>query len=147
MLFAVLAFAAVVLTYAMFQSRNAMLGFPAAIMWALLGGYCYTQSTVPWGDIYFYLFVASVLGMTPFSMFAAYGLRTKKEELKEGGEYIDEGKDDLRFIDEDRKGEYVPEKEDRIGDEPSEPDGPRQRAIARSRQSKTKRKVSWGEFK
>jgi hypothetical protein len=144
MLFAVLAFAAVVLTYAMFQSRNAMLGFPSAIMWALLGGYSYTQSTVPWGDIYFYLFIATLIGMTPFSMFAAYGLRTKKEDLKEGGEYIDEGKDDLQFIDENKKGEYVPEKEDKLD---SESDGPRQRAANRSRQGKTNSKINWREFK
>ena len=142
MLFAVLAFAAVVLTYAMFQSRNSMLGFPCLIFWAVLSGYCYQQSTVTW-DIYYLTFFGAI-GMAIFSPFAAYGLRTKKEELKEGDEFIDEGKDDLQFIDENKKGEYVPEKEDKID---SESDGPRQRAANRSRQGKTNSKVKWGEFK
>lgn len=98
MLFAVLAFAAVVLTYAMFQSHNLMLGFPCFIFWAILSGYCYQQSTATW-DLYYLTFFGT-MGMAIFSAFAAYGLRTKKEELGSGEEYIDEGKDDLAFIDE-----------------------------------------------
>ena len=102
MLFAVLTFAAVVLTYAMFQSRNLMLGFPCFIFWAILSGYCYEQSTVTW-DLYYLTFFGA-MGMAIFSAFAAYGLRTKKEELGSGEEYIDEGKDDLKFIDEGSSG-------------------------------------------
>ena len=101
MLFAVLAFAAVVLTYGMFTSKQAMLGFPCLIFWAILGGYCYQQSTATW-DIYYLTFFGS-FGMAIFSAFAAYGLRTKKEELTEGDEFIDEGKDDVKFIDEGGK--------------------------------------------
>ena len=101
MLFAVLAFSAVVLTYAMFQSRQAMLGFPCLIFWAILSGYCYQQSTVTW-DIYYLTFFGS-MGMAIFSAFAAFALRTKKEELSDGDEFIDEGKDDVKFIDEGGK--------------------------------------------
>ena len=97
MLFAVLAFAAIVLTYAMFQSRQSMLGFPCLIFWAIMGGYCYQESTATW-DMYYFTFFAS-FGMAIFCAFAAYGLRTKKEELAEGDPYIDEGKDDVKFID------------------------------------------------
>ena len=105
MLFAVLAGAAVFLTTAMFRSRQAMLGFPCGIFWALLGGYAYTMTDqfFPPVDLYAFLSIASLLGMTPFTIFAAYGLRTKKEELAEGDEFIDEGKDDVKFIDEDGK--------------------------------------------
>ena len=108
MLLAVLAFAAVVLTYGMFSSRQSMLGFPCLIFWAILGGYCYQQSTVTW-DIYYLMFFGS-FGMAIFSAFAAYGLRTKKEELEEGDEFIDEGADkDIRFIDEvGKKGSDEP---------------------------------------
>ena len=99
MLFAVLAFAAVVLTYSMFQARSSMLGFPCLIFWAILGGYCYQESTATW-DIYYLTFFGS-FGMGIFSMFAAYALRTKKEEAKEGDLYFDEGgDDDVKFIDE-----------------------------------------------
>ena len=102
MLFAVLAFAAVVLTYGMFQSRQVMLGFPCTIFWAILGGYCYQQSTATW-DIYYLTFFGA-FGMAIFSAFAAYGLRTKKEELADGDTFIDEGKDDVQFIDEGGSG-------------------------------------------
>ncbi len=99
MLFAVLSFAAIMLTYSMFQSRSSMLGFPCLIFWAILGGYCYQQSTTTW-DIYYLLFFGS-FGMAIFSTFAAYALRTKKEEAKEGDLYFDEGGDkDVKFIDE-----------------------------------------------
>ena len=111
MLFAVLAFAAVVLTYSMFQSRSSMLGFPCLIFWSIMGGYCYQQSTATW-DIYYLTFFGS-FGMGIFSMFAAYALRTKKEEAAEGDEFIDEGKDDIKFIDEDGKSNTVMVDEDK----------------------------------
>ncbi len=92
------------LTIAMFMSRNMMLGFPCAIFWAILGGYFYTLSEATW-DIYYLLFFASAFGMTSFTILAAYALRTKKEEKVEEDEYIDEGKGDLRYIDEGKGGE------------------------------------------
>jgi len=87
------------LTVAMFVTRQMMLGFPSALFWAIVGGWAYTESVTPWGDWQYFLFFAS-MGMAIFSMFAAYALRTKKEELEEGDEFIDEGKDDTVFIDE-----------------------------------------------
>jgi len=99
MLLASLIFIAVALTYGMFLSRQALMGFPCLIFWALVGGQSYLQSTVPWGDIYFYLFFSS-FGMAVFCVLASFALRTKKEELADGDEYIDEGKDELAFIDE-----------------------------------------------
>jgi len=101
----VLAFMAVVLTLAMFVTRNSMLGFPSAIMWAILGGYSYTLSITDW-DIYFILFFACTFGMTIFTIFAAYGLREPRDTIGEEsmehedkqieaegleGEYLDEG--------------------------------------------------------
>lgn len=88
------------LTVAMFISRQAMLGFPCALFWAVLGGYAYTQSTTPWGDWQYYLFFASAFGMTTFTALAAFGLREKRDTLadkdmeKGEGEYIDEGRND-----------------------------------------------------
>lgn len=98
MLFAVIAIAAVLLTATMFGSRQMVLGFPCLIFWAILGGYCFQQSTLVW-DIYYLMFFGS-FGMAIFCAFAAYSLRTKKEEMAAGEEYIDEGKDDMKFIDE-----------------------------------------------
>ncbi len=87
------------LTMAMFHTRNMLLGFPCVIFWAVLGGYAYTESTVVWGDWQYYLFFAS-MGMVIFSALAMYALRTPKEEKEEGDEFIDEGKDETRYIDE-----------------------------------------------
>jgi len=105
MLYALLAIA-VALTFVMFLSHQMMLGFPCVIFWAIMGGYCYTQSTATW-DIWYFLFFASAIGMTIFCAFAMYGLRTKKEEATEGNQLIDEGKDETRFIDEGEPEEGV----------------------------------------
>ena len=94
---------AILLTVTMFLSRSSMLGFPCGIFWALLGGHAYTLSTTTW-DIEYFIFFSS-MGMLIFSILAAYGLRTKKEELRAGDEFIDEmGKEkEDTFIDEDTK--------------------------------------------
>ena len=92
-------FVAVALTVAMFLSRSPALGFPSAIFWALVGGQSYIQSTATW-DMYFLAAFATLLGMVAFCAFSAYGLKTKKEELATGEEFIDEGKDDMTFFDE-----------------------------------------------
>jgi hypothetical protein len=86
------------LTTAMFLSRNMMLGFPCTIFWAILGGYAYTLSSTPWGDWQYYLFMGA-MGMTIFSMYAAYGLRERPS--KKDDEFLDEGKDDSKYVDED----------------------------------------------
>ena len=103
MLFFALALLPLGLTATMFATKQMMLGFPCAIFWAIFGGYCYTQSAATW-DIYYFLFIASIVGMVVFTMFAAYALKTKREEAKEGDLYFDEGGDkDVKFIDEDGK--------------------------------------------
>ena len=80
---------ATALTWAMFSTRQSMLGFPAAIFWAVFGGDCYIHSTATW-DIYFLLAFASLLGMTFFSIYAAFGLREKKDTGTDEDEFIDE---------------------------------------------------------
>ncbi len=95
MLLTGLIFISVVLTCTMFATKQAMLGFACAIMWALTGGEAYILSTATW-DIYFLLAFASLLGMTTLTIFGAFGLREKRdtiadEELEEGeGELIGE---------------------------------------------------------
>jgi len=105
MLYALLAIT-LVLTWAMFHTKNMMLGFPCVMFWAITGGYCYTQSTTTW-DIWYLLFFASTFGMTIFCAIAMYGLRTKKEEQEEGDQLIDEGKDETQFIDEGEPEEDI----------------------------------------
>lgn len=102
-LLSILAFIAVMLTWTMFSSRERMLGFPCVIFWALLGGQAYTLSTIPWGDIYYYIAFSSLLGMTTFTALGAYGLREKRdtiadEELEKGG--------DRELIDEQKRDDY-----------------------------------------
>lgn len=86
----VLAMLALGLTIAMFATKSMMLGFPAAIMWAILGAYAYQKSTTAWGDWQYYLYFASAFGMTVFCVMAMYALRTKKGEKAEGDTLIDE---------------------------------------------------------
>lgn len=81
MLLATLVFTSVALTCVMFLSRQSMLGFACAIFWFVAGAHSYTLVTgAPWVDIYFYLFIACTLGMTPFTIYAAFGLRGRDNE-------------------------------------------------------------------
>ncbi|MBU2249381.1 MAG: hypothetical protein KKD77_21715 [Gammaproteobacteria bacterium] len=122
------------LTATMFQSRQAMLGFPASMFWSILGAYAYTLSATPWGDWQFFLFFASLFGMTVFTIYSAYGLREVRAEGTDEDEYIDET--------EDAEGgsELPPERERRTR-------APRTR-ITRSvvRTKKKAHQDEWGEF-
>jgi hypothetical protein len=75
--------AALVMTSVMFAKKEPMLGFPSAIFWMLTGAQAFTLSTNPWRDLYFYLFFVCSVGMTIFTMFAAYGLREKHDAIGE----------------------------------------------------------------
>jgi len=102
MLLAGLIIIATTLTATMFASKSSMLGFPCLIFWSIMGGYCYQESAATW-DIYYLTFFGS-FGMAIFCAFAAYALKTKKEEAEEGDLYFDEGGDsDVKFIDEGSK--------------------------------------------
>jgi hypothetical protein len=65
----------------MFATRQAMLGFACALFWAITGAQAYTLSTIPWGDVYYYIAFSCLLGMTTFTALAAYGLREKRDTL------------------------------------------------------------------
>ncbi len=88
LLFAVLAVFSVALTVGMFATKQVLLGFPSVIFWAILGGFCYDQSTATW-DMWYFTFFASI-GMAIFCSIAMYGLRNIKEELEDGDQMIDE---------------------------------------------------------
>jgi hypothetical protein len=102
MLLGILGLFAVLLTCTMFATKNAMLGFPSAIFWALFGGQAYTLSTATW-DIYFDIAFAAFLGMTVFTMFGAWGLREGRVTT---GEDSMAQKDDV-YIDEENKDDAV----------------------------------------
>ncbi len=135
---AMLLFAAVVLTCAMFFSKNSMLGFPCAIFWAIAGGQSYTLSSTPWGDWQYYLFFAS-FGMAIFCAFAAYALRDKDDSDTDEDEYKEE---------QGEKGEkYVGEKDSDgfYGEDTKR--SPRSQKL-RDRADKRRGKgEKWGEFK
>ena len=122
----------------MFMSKSSMLGFPSGLFWAVLGGYSYTQSTVPWGDWHYFLFFAS-FGMAIFSMFAAYALRTKKEDAREGDLYFDEGGDkDVKFIDEGGSGKGS-RSDDAVEDDDEKPS----RQVRDIRERASRRRSRW----
>ena len=81
MAFSMIGVMALALTCTMFATRQAMLGFACGLFWAIFGGYSYTLSVVPWGDVYYYAFIGSMLGMVPFTILAAYGLREKRDTI------------------------------------------------------------------
>lgn len=75
-----LAFIAVMMTVAMFVTKQTILGFPAALFWLILGGYAFTESTVAWGDWQYYLGFGSIAGMAIFTaLLAALSLRSKPD--------------------------------------------------------------------
>lgn len=94
----ILTAAALTLTFIMFLSKNMMLGFPSGIFWALLGGYSYTLSTTTW-DMYYFLFFAS-MGMTIFAIYAAFGLREKKDAIADKEMDEDSKEPEPTYIDE-----------------------------------------------
>ncbi len=98
-LLGILAGIAVSLTCLMFATKERMLGFPCGMFWAITGAQAYILSTTPWGDIYYYFFIASALGMTIFTILAQYGLREKRDSLADEG--LEKG--DGGFIDESEK--------------------------------------------
>jgi len=128
-LLAILGVMALALTCTMFASKQAMLGFPCLIFWTITGGQSYLQSTATW-DIYYILFFGS-FGMAIFCTFAAYALRTKKEELAAGEQFIDEGKPEEKYID-----ESGPSEAEELEDKPS-------KATRELRERAEKRRSRW----
>ncbi len=147
----VLAILAIALTCTMFLAEQMMLGFPAAMFWAVFGGYCYTQSTATW-DIYYLLFFASTFGMTIFCMLAAYGLRRRDIEPRKG-DWLDSGK----YIDGEGSEGLGQDKDEGDGDGSEEGLGEKPRPSARARELRERaarrrtgvmrKKVDYGEFK
>lgn len=86
------------LTIAMFSTRNMLLGFPCVIFWGVLGGYVYGESITPWGDWQYFLFFAS-MGMVIFSSIAMYALRERRDTIADV-EMDEEGEEEGSFIDE-----------------------------------------------
>lgn len=96
------------MTCCMFNTRNMVLGFVSAILWWLVGATFYQipdmfDSDWFWVVNWWRLIAFAFFLIGALMPFAAYALRTKKEEDAEGGGYIDEGKDDIQFIDEGGK--------------------------------------------
>jgi hypothetical protein len=131
------------LTAAMFRSKEPMLGFPCAIMWALFGGDAYVlkASTT---DIYFITFFAA-MGMAIFSMYAAFALRRKdldapKSDWLDSGKFVDEGSPKGTLdAEESKEGGYI--------DDPSKPS---RRSLelhnrAADRRTGGKTRTPWGE--
>jgi len=136
---------AVLLTVAMFHTRNKLLGFPCLIFWAILGGYFYQQSEATW-DINYLLFFAS-MGMAIFTGYAAYALR--KSDLSgpnaDEGAFIDEGggSGGKRYVEDKESDEYIDEGESK----PSARTRDLRARAARRRSGNVSRKPSWDEFK
>lgn len=134
MLLGMLAFMAVALTCTMFMSRQMMLGFASALMWALVGAQAYTLSTVPWGDLYFYIAFSSFFGMTIFCSLAAYGLREREDAVDEE----DDGSGSGDGFEKEKTAIKEPSEssEDQTSDR-----------TRRLRDRANRRKTRWGSFK
>ena len=136
---------ATALTVAMFLSREQLLGFPCVIFWAILGGYCYGLSAAMW-DIYYFVFIASTIGMTVFCALGMYALhRSKKlettgvEEMGDEGKYVDEESASDSSLDdflEETPSRRVTSVQDRA-----------KRRSASARSGGGRHKVNYGEFR
>jgi hypothetical protein len=103
---------ALALTCTMFIKKQAMLGFPAAIFWALFGAQFYMLSLSPW-DTFFDVAFVCFLGMTVFTMYGAWGLREGRVTT---GEDSMAQKDDV-YIDEENTDEVGTVKKKKPEDE------------------------------
>ena len=122
MLAAIFAVMAVWMTCCMFTSKNMILGFVSLILWALLGAVFYMIPDMYMdADEEFWFWAVNWWRLIAFAFFligammpfAAYALRTKKEEAEEGDLFFDEGgDDDVKFIDEGSSRDTEP-----VGDE------------------------------
>jgi hypothetical protein len=109
---------ALALTCTMFVKKQAMLGFPSALFWALFGAQFYMLSITPW-DTFFDVAFAAFLGMIPFTMYGAWGLREGRVTAGEDSMaqkddvYIDEEKtDEVGTVKSEKKHREKPEEED-----------------------------------
>lgn len=141
-----LAGVAVLLTCAMFMTRERLLGFPSAIFWMILGAHSLTLSTTPWGDVYYFLFIASALGMTIFCILAQFALREKPDREAEGTEeeslYIDEKGSEDDITRHDRGGEDL----DAEAEPSKRTKALRARAEKRRTRKSRRKKINWGPF-
>ena len=63
------------LVIAMFAVKNEVLGYAAALFWAILGAYCYTLYTTPWVDWEFFMMFGCFLCGVPLSLFGSFTLK------------------------------------------------------------------------
>jgi len=140
-----LALIAASLTVALFITKNALLGFPCVIFWAVLGGYAYVESAGAWADWQFFLAMGSLMGMVPFSSLVAFALRKKDLSGPDAdkGRYIDERSTETGF-----ENSNTENREDNI-DDPSKPSRRTMelRKRAAERRTGSRPNVRWGEFK
>ena len=76
--------AAVVLVIASYGLRIMQLALLGAVMWATLGGYCFSQSTTTWDIFYVLGFVGFIAAIG--EGYQAWGFMTKKEETEDDKE-------------------------------------------------------------
>ena len=147
--FAVLALIPTILTFAMFTSRNEMLGWPCAGFWFIFGAYNYmVKAASDYTDINYVLFWFSCVGMTIFCALAAYGLREVKDVDAES-DADTEPHDPEEYPDEAPKGTYETDPDDDFSQQSAGTRALRERARKRRTRTGESRsdKTNWGEFK
>lgn len=128
-----------VLTYLMFTTRNMMLGFPAGLFWALVGGHTYGLSTDVW-DIYYDFFFAS-MGMTIFCLLGMFALRNRDIEPRDS-DWADSGK----FVDEEPEPNVELEMSTGERSQPSRRTTELRQRAARRRTKGVQKRTNYGEF-
>jgi hypothetical protein len=89
-MFYILIAAAVVLAIASYGLKIMQLALLGAVMWATLGGYCFSQSTATWDIFYVLGFVGFIAAIG--EGYQAWGFMTKKEETEDDKELSFEDK-------------------------------------------------------
>ena len=88
-MFYILGAGAIIFTVASYGFKVMQLALFAAIIWATLGGYCFSQSTATW-DIYYVLGFVGFIAMIGEG-YQAWGMMSKKEEIEDDNELGFEG--------------------------------------------------------
>lgn len=112
-LMGILLLIAAIFTGVMVGARRPLLGFPAALFWALGGAQAFVISTVAW-DLMFNIGFGATLGMISFSALGAYAVREKRDSIADDEIDAEPDTEDEPYADEKQQANKKPTRAEAI---------------------------------